>query len=561
MKKLLPLGLFYLLFLFVCAYSANSQSIVWATSYGGPGKDKGRDIGVDASGNSYVTGFFSDSATFGSQKIYTVGDSIDEDIFIAKFDGNGAPLWAHSFGNGIEDHTDFPYGFSTNETGYSVITGICSNYIKFEKGDSAGTGSLNDMMLVLFDNDGNLKWAKVGGWGNKVQYGSAAFISNDGTIYCTGNFTGDTLNVYGDTLLTFSDSKQRFFTASYTTAGDLLWVNSYASDNTLESRDIKGDEYGNLYVSGNYEGTFNVDYSSITSLGSNDGFIMKLNTNSGFQWVKTFGSSIPNSSESAYTIAVDTSKNLYAASIFNDNITFDGNTITTGSKHNIVVVCYGADGVYKWANSIVGDADAMFSIFCLGLMAEDNVVVTGCFTGVATIDGYLSTTPYGPDPIYSDVLYAAFSPIDGKGQWISHVGGTDTDAGFGLAGNHSGFSYAAGNFHFDGTFGPYTLYADGISDGFVLKFHQNDYLSVPGNLVKQNATAFPVPSNGTLNVSLTPDATLLKFVDELGRVLIEKNVTGKSLETLNLESYSNGNYYLQICGPSSINAVKVILQK
>ncbi len=561
MKKFFtPLSLI-IVCLFAMGQSSTGQTLKWAKSYGGPAKDKGRDIGVDKLGNSYVTGFFTDSAQFGSQWIYAVGDSIDEDIFIAKFDEDGNALWAHGFGNGIDDHTDFPYGFSTNDDGFCAITGLCSNYIKFEKGDSIASNNLNDMMLVLFNTDGSLLWAKVGGWSDYVQYGSGVFLSNDGTIYCIGNYTNDTLNLFGDTLLTYNDAQKHFYVASYAIDGSLNWVKSYSSDYSLESRDIKGDENGNLYIGGNFASTATIESATINSMGSEDGFIMKITTSGDFQWIKTFGSSVPNSSESAYTLAVDTSNNLYVASIFNNNITFDGNTITTGSKHNIAVAAFGADGVYKWANTIVGSENALFSTFCLGLLAEDNVIVTGCFTGEDIVGGVYTIVPTGPDPIYSDVLYAAFNPIDGQVQWARNYGGNDTDAGFGLAGNHSGFGYAAGNFHYEGYFGPYTLISDGISDGFILKFFQNDATAIPSEISQVRLTAFPVPSTGRLNVAIPGNANSIKFTDALGRILFEKEVSGMTTEVLDLSSYTDGAYYLQVNGPSSIYAVKVILQK
>ncbi len=66
---------------------------LWAKRAGGTGGDSGTSVCQDAAGNSYVTGFFQTSATFGSQTIYASGGS-NYDCFVAKADPSGNWLWA-----------------------------------------------------------------------------------------------------------------------------------------------------------------------------------------------------------------------------------------------------------------------------------------------------------------------------------------------------------------------------------------------------------------------------------------------------------------------------------
>ena len=67
----------------ICLYSVqiHSQSVLWADALGGTGNDEGLGIGVDATGNSYVTGYFEGTATFGSVTLTSAGN---RDIFVTK---------------------------------------------------------------------------------------------------------------------------------------------------------------------------------------------------------------------------------------------------------------------------------------------------------------------------------------------------------------------------------------------------------------------------------------------------------------------------------------------
>ena len=84
------------MFILAVVLSANvghAQTIVWAQSVGGEGNDVGNNIVVDSDGNSYVTGEYQGTATFGSFMLISAGDA---DIFVVKYDTSGAVLWAQS---------------------------------------------------------------------------------------------------------------------------------------------------------------------------------------------------------------------------------------------------------------------------------------------------------------------------------------------------------------------------------------------------------------------------------------------------------------------------------
>ena len=71
--------------IFTTKYDASGQ-IIWSKIAGGPDKDFGDGIAIDANGNCYVSGRFQSDATFASIAISNVNSGIS-DIFIAKYTG------------------------------------------------------------------------------------------------------------------------------------------------------------------------------------------------------------------------------------------------------------------------------------------------------------------------------------------------------------------------------------------------------------------------------------------------------------------------------------------
>ncbi len=104
--------------IFIAKYDENGQ-LLWAERAGGTDVhgDVGRSIATDPSGNSLVTGWFWGTATFGDTTLTTTGDV---SAFIAKYDGNGHLLWAKRPG-GTDTHVG--EGIATDGSGNSLITG------------------------------------------------------------------------------------------------------------------------------------------------------------------------------------------------------------------------------------------------------------------------------------------------------------------------------------------------------------------------------------------------------------------------------------------------------
>lgn len=539
--------------------TAYSQSIQWAKTYGGTKKDKGRDVAIDAAGNVYMSGFFTDQITLGNITLNSTGPVSKEDIFVAKMDPNGDPIWAHNFGNGIENHSDFPLAFHGNLAGYTAVTGDFKHQLIFDDGTQLPGIAQVDMFLVVYDPDGNVVWAKVGG-GNGNDRGSGVFVSEDNYIYCTGNFVGD-CDFFGDSSLVFGTAPDNHvYVAKYDLAGNLIWLNVFTSETNFESWSITCDNEIFVYVGGNFRNSVTLSNANLTATGEEDGWLAQFGIGGNFQWAKSIGSSNPLSNEVVYGISCDSLQNFYITSVFSQDVIIDGNQLTTGSDQNVVVAAFDMMGTYKWAKALSGTQGALFSAHCLGLLSEGNVLLAGCFAGEIWVDGSISLIPNGPNPIYADAFYVGFYPKTGNVAFAVNVGGELSDAGHGLAGNYSGYGFACGHYKNSGTFGPFTLISNGSTDAYLLKFAQN-FVAVGDEFQGYSTVLYPNPALSTVSVTIPRNVTLLEIADISGCILLRRNISNEPRIELDLSNLPAGMYLVTQYAPDARYHARLIVQK
>ena len=166
----------------------------WARRIGGTGTDIGESISTDSSGNVYVTGNFSGTASVfaadGTTATFTSTTSGGTDVFIVKYNTDGTPQWVRKIG---ATGNDEGYGISTDSSGNVYVTGTFRGTISVFASDgttatftSTSSGS-TDAFVVKYNTDGTPQWArKIGGTDND----NGVDISTDssGNVYVTGYY-------------------------------------------------------------------------------------------------------------------------------------------------------------------------------------------------------------------------------------------------------------------------------------------------------------------------------------------------------------------------------------
>lgn len=184
--------------IFIAKYDSEGNCL-WANRAGGSrpsvnySMDNGFAVAATAEGNVYVTGSFTDTASFGLDTL--IDASSANDVFIASYDGSGNLIWVKQAGGSVDDEGRC---LAVDEEGSVYLGGSFVNSIAFGSTTLIGYGNY-DLFVTKLDASGNPQWAiSAGGavW-NEFVDGIALDANHDivltGEFYSTAFFGSDTL--------------------------------------------------------------------------------------------------------------------------------------------------------------------------------------------------------------------------------------------------------------------------------------------------------------------------------------------------------------------------------
>lgn len=102
--------------------------VVWASQCGGPGEDQTGKLAILPGGDIAIGGKFQQTATFGNTALTASGLS---DIFIARFDGSGNAVWAKRSGSTIQFASDMAYDIDAAPNGDIIVCGEIAGEAQF----------------------------------------------------------------------------------------------------------------------------------------------------------------------------------------------------------------------------------------------------------------------------------------------------------------------------------------------------------------------------------------------------------------------------------------------
>ncbi|MFT7608450.1 MAG: Tfp pilus assembly protein PilZ, partial [Candidatus Aldehydirespiratoraceae bacterium] len=424
----------------------------WATRAGGTSSDYTRGVAVDSVGNVYTTGYFAGTADFDPDPVdvFNLTSAGGFDVFVQKLDSDGDFVWATRIGG---TSTVAGFGVAVDSVGNVYTTGQFSGTADFDP-DPVATFNLTsagsyDVFVQKLDSSGDFVWAtRTGGTSNAE--GRGLVVDSVGNVYITGNFEGaaDFDPDLVDTFNLTSAGSDDVFVQKLDLSGDFVWATRAGGTDWDQGLGVAVDSVGNVYITGDFYGTADFDPDpvatfNLTSAGSTDVFVQKLDSSGNFVWATRAGGISP---DVGYGVGVDSVGNVYITGDFYGTADFDPDPVdtfnlTSAGSYDVFVQKLDSSGNFVWATR-TGNSSSDGS---RGLVVDGlgNVYITGNFQGAADFD---------PDPVDTFNLTSAGSDdvfvqkLDSSGDfvWAIRIGGTDYDYGLGVAVDGVGNVYITG---------------------------------------------------------------------------------------------------------------------
>ena len=494
--------------------------------------DQVSDLYVDASGNSYVTGF-----TKG-------GDNTLEDLVVVKFDSQGLKKWAYVYQGMVEKSSDKGIAVTVDANQVVYVTGTV---------DTSGGSSYRDIYTAALDSNGNLIWDTIyAGSAGGADYPVAISPNGIGGVYVAAT----TVNI-----VTGFDAT----VISYDNSGNQQWASSFHGGGQADILNcMTVDGVGNAYAAGLF----------VPANGAlSDGLLVKYDPSGTISWDTTYDFSSTSTSDRDFfnSIAMDRTGNVVVAGQSNTNfvtIQYDTNgnpnwiqnysyssfpdsatVVMVDSSNNILVggtfgqfieadfgiVKYRNDGTLVWDRKYTNTAGSDDILTDMAIDSIGNVYVAGWETANFSTNYNFMTLSYDSSGVFRYELI-----------W-SEPNGIGPDYGKKICLDGMGNIYVAGDAtdNCDGN-----TFVNGFRwDLQVNKYGPNSSVGVNEPIQStKSLLVMPNPSNGLVRVQWKNESqsnAQIRVVDAAGRQTHESQ-TNEDFILLNTSDWSKGTYIVSV---------------
>jgi hypothetical protein len=371
--------------------------------------------------------------------------------------GGGVVLgpWSKSFGN---EYLDGAGDTAVDSAGNVVVTGNFGGTADFGGGPLNTANGSYDTFVAKLDSSGNHVWSKRFGDKNP-QYPVAVAIDGAGNVVVTGPFQG-TVD-FGGGPLTSAHSND-IFVAKLDSSGDHLWSKRFGGAGYQQGCAVAIDSAGNVVVAGEFESTVDFGGGPLTSAGSYDIYVAKLDANGDHVWSKRFGDA---EGQNAISMAIDSAGNVAITGQMNGTVDFGDGPLAGAGGTSIYVAKLDPNGDHVWSKRFE-NANGQ-SALATAVDSAGNVAITGYMNGTVDFGGGPLTGAGG-----TDIFVAKLDP-NGNHVWSKRFGDANDQEALSIAIDTAGNVVITGKFFSVVDFGGGPLTSAGDSDIFVAKLDPN----------------------------------------------------------------------------------------
>lgn len=374
--------------------------------------------------------------------------------------------WARQLSGAVADEAGTGNGITIDADRNTYTVGSFSGSIDFDPSPSVYTlssagGVYFNAFVSKLDAQGNFVWARRMG-GTSGTEGNAIAIDGNNNIFTTGYFQGtadfnpDTAVAYN---LTIPGTDAAVFISKLDSNGNFVWAKQIGDGGWDVGASIATDAAGNVYVSGQFDGSVDFDpgpgTATLTAVGTTDVFVIKLDPNGNLVWARQLGGVNGNIENKA--IAIDKRGNVITTGTFSGTLDFNPGTavanLSSSGWGSIYISKLNESGNFLFAKKIGGANTSSGN--AIALDQQDNIFTAGFFSATVDFDpgpgvSNLSTFGGGFD---FDVFV---SKIDSAGNfvWAKQMGGSNFEDCKAIGVDGKGSVYVTGYFSGTADFDP-----------------------------------------------------------------------------------------------------------
>lgn len=390
--------------------------LMWVKTIGSVDDEEGQGIRLDAQGNIYLTGLFSDVADFdpgaGTANLTSLGTF---DIYIAKYDNAGNYIWAHSIGS-TNNAEDYPSKMDIDANANIYITGQFGGTADFDPG--SGTANLSstggwDIFFAKYDSNGNYVWARsIDNTTNADDFGYNIAVDASANVYVTGQYDGTCdFDPGSGTANQTSVGGWDIFFAKYDSGGNYLWAQSIGGSSDDAGNCITIDAQNNVYVTGYFMSTVDFDngpgVANLSTAGVADMFYGKFDNNGNYIWVNKVGGS---GDDMGNWISVNALGEIFITGQFSTTADFDPGSatsnLTSAGSWDIFLAKYDNSGNFVWAGRMGGAGVDQSHV--LDIVAYGRMLIAGEVPNTCDFDPGSGTANYSSTGL-DDAFFAEYS--------------------------------------------------------------------------------------------------------------------------------------------------------
>jgi hypothetical protein len=422
---------------------------LWSDHFAGGNSGGGNRTAIDSNDNIVMAGTFDEPTDFGGGVLTYAGSM---DAYIAKFDADGSHLWSKRFGDA---GTDYISRVAVDGSDNIIVIGSFSGNIDFGGIPLTSAGDM-DIFLAKFNANGTHLWSRSFGAAG-TQYGYCVAVDGSDNIIVIGSYYNE-VDFGGGALVSAGD--RDIYLAKFDPYGTHLWSQRFGDANYQVGSAAAVDGNGNVFVTGNFEGTVDFGGGARVSAGSFDIFVAKYDANGNHVWSNRFGDAERQYSQ---CVTVDKWGDPVVAGFFAGTLDFGGDGIhTSAGSYDLFVARFSPQGGRQWSGSY-GD-ESLQHTRTVAVDGSGNILLTGLFQG---------TLDFGGGPLVSagsDDFYAAELGPTGDHIWSLRAGDGYIQQGDWVSVDSSGNAIVTGYFGGTVDFGGGPMTDSGGGDIFIAKF-------------------------------------------------------------------------------------------